>query len=92
MADEAARRETAMEWYAEEGITYSESDMDTEIEVKDYFTIDTVDTEANSIGSFMTDIGAFYVEQDMISTSDIPNVEASIDHSFLEAAKERAAK
>ncbi len=77
---------------AEEGITYSESDMDTEIEVKDYFTIDTVDTEANSIGSFMTDIGAFYVEQDMISTSDIPNVEASIDHSFLEAAKERAAK
>lgn len=92
MADEAARRETAMERYAEEGITYSESDMDTEIEVKDYFTIDTVDTEANSIGSFMTDIGAFYVEQDMISTSDIPNVEASIDHSFLEAAKERAAK
>ncbi|MDE7015389.1 MAG: ABC transporter substrate-binding protein [Kineothrix sp.] len=92
MADEAARRDTAMEWYAEEGITYSDSDMDTEIEVKDYFTIDTVDTEANSIGSFMTDIGAFYVEQDMISTSDIPNVEASIDHSFLEAAKARAAK
>ncbi len=92
MADEAARRETAMEWYAEEGITYSESDMDTEIGVKDYFTIDTVDTDDNSIGAFMTDIGAFYVEQDMISTGDFPNVEASIDHSFLEAAKARAAK
>lgn len=92
MNDEAARRETAVEWYAEEGITYSESDMDAEVEVKDYYTIDTVDTAENPIGSFMIGIGEFYVEQDMISTDDMPNVEASIDHSFLEAAKARAAE
>lgn len=92
MNDEAARRETAMTWYADEGITYSESDMDTEVGVKDYFTIETVDAGENSLGSFMTDIGAFYVEQEMISKDDFPNIEASINRSFLEAAKARAAK
>lgn len=91
MRDEADRRNVAMEWYKEEGITYSESDMDTEIEVKDYFTIDTVDTEENKIGQFMVDIGDFFVEQDMIAKSDIENVEKSIDHSFLETVKARAA-
>lgn len=87
MNDEANRREVAQTWYAEEGITYSESDMDTEIEVKDYFTRDTVDTEENKLGQFMVDIGAFFVEQDMIAKSDIGNVGDSVDHSFIEAMK-----
>lgn len=87
MNDEANRREVAMSWYAEEGITYSESDMDSEINVKEYFTLETVGTEENKLGQFMIDIGNFYVDQEMISADDFPNIEASIDTSFLEAAK-----
>lgn len=92
MNDEAGRRETAKAWYAEEGINYSESDMDTEIEVKDYFTLDSVDGDANSLGQFMVDIGSFFVAQEMITPEDFPNIEASIDHSFINNIKARAGK
>lgn len=86
MSDEANRRDVAMTWYAEEGISYSESDMDAEIEVKDYYTLDEVDTDS-AIGSFMNDIAQFFVDQEMINPNDLPNVEASVDHSFLDNVK-----
>ncbi|MDD3795172.1 MAG: ABC transporter substrate-binding protein [Lachnospiraceae bacterium] len=91
MADEEGRRELAVRWYGEEGITYSESDMDTEIEVKNYYIRETIDSDS-PLGQFMLDIGQFFVEQDMITSEDIPNVEASIDHSFVEKVKARAAE
>lgn len=86
MDDEAARRDTAMQWYADEGITYSESDMDTEIEVKEYYTLDTVGTDSK-IGSFMENIGAFFNDQEMISDDDFPNIKASVDESFITDVK-----
>lgn len=89
MQNEEERKTVAMEWYAEEGINYSDSDMATEVEVKDYFTRDTVDTEENVLGAFMQEIGSFYVDQEMLTDDDMKNVEASIDHSFIEAVKER---
>lgn len=92
MADEAARREVALQWYSDEGITYSESDMDTEIEVKEYFTRETVDTEEQPIGTFMNDIAAFYKDQDMLTDDDIQNVKDSVDHSFIETVKSRASE
>lgn len=91
MKDEANRRKVAMEWYAEEGINYSESDMDTEISVKDYYTRETVASE-NKLGQFMMDIGSFYVDQDVISKDDFPKVEASINSTLIENVKARAAK
>lgn len=91
MKDEANRRKVAMEWYAEEGITYSESDMDTEISVKDYYTRETVASE-NQLGQFMIDIGSFYVDQDVISKDDFPKVGASINSSLIENVKARAGK
>lgn len=86
MSDEANRRDVAMTWYAEEGINYSESDMDAEIQVKDYYTLDEVDTDS-AIGSFMNNIARFFVDQDMIAPGDLPNVEASINHTFLDNVK-----
>lgn len=91
MNNEVARRDTAKTWYAEEGINYSESDMDTEISVKDYFTLDTVDAD-NNLGGFMMDIGSFFVDQEMISKEDFPNIETSINHTLLNNIKARAAK
>ncbi len=86
MNDEAMRRDVAMTWYAEEGITYSESDMDSEVEVKDYYTLDTINTDTK-IGQFMVDIADFYVDQEMITAEELPNVAASVDDTFVEAAK-----
>lgn len=86
MADEPKRREVAAAWYAEEGIVYSESDMDAEVNVKEYYTIDTVDT-TSAIGAFMVNIGNFFVDQEMIDPDDIANVGNSVDHSFLENVK-----
>ena len=86
MNDEAMRRDVAMTWYAEEGITYSESDMDSEVDVKDYYTLDTINTDTK-IGQFMVDIADFYVDQEMITAEELPNVAASVDDSFVEAAK-----
>lgn len=88
MEDEANRREVAMEWYAQEGINYSESDMDTEIEVKEYFTIDTVNADGK-LGHFMIDIGGLFVDQDMISKDDFPKIEDSINSTFLDNVKNR---
>lgn len=89
--DEASRRELAMEWYAQEGINYSESDMDTEIQVKEYYTIDTVNADGK-LGYFMIDIGEFFVGQDMISTDDFPKIEASINSIFIDNIKKRMSK
>ncbi len=86
MNDEAMRREVAMTWYAEEGITYSESDMDSEVSVKDYYTLDTINTDTK-IGQFMIDIADFFVDQEMITAEELPNVEASINADFVEKAK-----
>lgn len=87
MKDEAKRREVATKWYADEGITYSKADMDTEISVKDYLTLDQINSEKYPLGKFMVDIGEFYVQQNMISKDEYPNVKASIDPSFIEAVK-----
>ena len=89
MANEDERKEVATQWYADEGITYSDSDMSTEVAVKDYFTRETVDTDENPLGAFMLNIGKFYVDQEMLTDDDIKNVENSIDKSFIETVKSR---
>ena len=50
------------------------------------YTLDEVDTDS-AIGSFMNDIAQFFVDQEMIDPNDLPNVEASVDHSFLDNVK-----
>lgn len=97
MNDEASRRQVASNWYAEEGINYSESDMNTEIAVKEYYTLDTVDTNSNpgangSLGAFMVNIGQFFVTQGMISDADFPNIAESINRTFLNSVKQWSGK
>jgi len=91
MKDEANRRKVAQAWYADEGIKYSQSDMDSEVSVKDYYTLETVDTKSG-LGSFMIDIGKFFNTQNMISNEDLPKVEKSIDKSFLQDVKKWSGK
>jgi len=63
--------------------------MDSEIEQQTYHTFETLLTDAYPFGSFMVDIGEFFVNQGMIDSDDYPNIEASLDSSFIGSIKER---
>ncbi len=87
--DKDYRKDIALRWYVEEGITYTDADMDSEIEQQTYHTFETLLTDAYPFGSFMVDIGEFFVNQGMIDSDDYPNIEASLDSSFIGSIKER---
>lgn len=82
--DDQLRRETALEWYASEGINYSESDMDTEITQQTYFTWDLLLNDTYEFGKTMAEVGQFFADQGQIETDQLPNVSASLDKSFLD--------
>lgn len=84
--DPELRKELGMKIYAEEGITYSESDMESEINFQTYFTWDMLENSKFEFGATMTNIGAFFVDQGMIAEDDYPNIQNSIDRSYLERA------
>ncbi len=83
------RKDTAMRWYVEEGITYTDADMDSEIEQQTYHTFDTLLTDSYPFGKFMVDIGDFFVNQGMIESEDYPNIQASLNSLIIEKIKER---
>lgn len=85
--DEELRSQLALEWYAEEGKTYSDSDMQIEIEQQTYHTLDTLLTDEYKFGLTMTSIGEFFTNQDMIEKENLPNIKASLDSSFIEEIK-----
>lgn len=90
--DKDYRKDIAMHWYVEEGITYTDADMDSEIAQQTYHTFDTLLTDAYPFGKFMVDIGDFFVTQGMIDKEDYPNIEASINSSLVEKIKKRLGK
>ena len=85
--DKDLRRKVAKEWYAEEGITYSDEDMDTEIRQQTYHTLDTMLTPEYPFGLSMTGIGAFFVTQGMIDEDNAPFIASSLDKSLVERVK-----
>jgi len=86
MNDETARREIAMRWYAEEGIEYTEDEMDAEVLARKYNTISTVDADT-PMGTYMRQIGGFYCDKGMIEKENMTNIENSIDTSFFSNMK-----
>lgn len=84
--DDTLRAEYGMRIYASEGTTYTEDDMASEIANQSYFTWDMLREDVYEFGATMINIGAFFVDQGMIEADDYPNIEASMDHSFIERA------
>lgn len=82
--DEALRAEVGMNWYAEEGVTYSEEDMANEIMAQTYTTLDNLKSEDYEFGATMTNMGQFFSTQGLIETENLSNIENSFDTSFVE--------
>lgn len=90
MNDPEMRKELSLQWYTDEGINTSEEDIEREVEIKSYYSLEEIEPE--EIGWFMVDLGKFYAGQGMVAEEDIPKIEASIDSSFIQNVKNRAEK
>ena len=86
--DKEMRKEYSMKWYADNGIEFSDADMEDEMETKIYPTFETLDSEEYPFGLTMVSIGEFFTEQGMIEKDDLPNIEASMDDSLVKELKE----
>jgi ABC-type nitrate/sulfonate/bicarbonate transport system substrate-binding protein len=84
--DKNLRRKTAMTWYAKEGITYTDADMDAELQQQSYFTWDMLAKQTYPFGRTMLEIGRFFTNQELIEKDQLPNVTASINKSYLKKA------
>ncbi len=88
--DKDTRKQVSMKWYEENGITFSEADMEDEMKTKIYHSLKTLSTEEYPFGFTMLSIGEFFTEQGMIETSNLPNIEASMNSSIVEELKAKA--
>lgn len=90
--DPVLRRKVGQEWYAEEGRTVTDKEMDDEIRQKSYNTLDTLLTPGHDFGECMLTIGKFFTEQGMIRERNLPNIEKSMDTSLVEELKAKWGK
>lgn len=84
LADEELRKEVGMAWYAEEGVTYSDADMENEILAQTYTTLDSMKSDRYIFGATMTTMGKFFSTQGLIEEANLGNIEQSFDTSFVE--------
>lgn len=82
--DPGMRAEAGMKWYGEEGVTYSDEDMENEIKAQTYTTVDKLKSQDYIFGATMANMGAFFTTQELIEASNLPNIEKSFDTSFVE--------
>lgn len=90
--DPDLRRKVGREWYAEEGRTVSDKEMEDEIRQKTYNTLDTLLTPGHGFGECMLTIGEFFTEQGMIRERNLPNIEKSMDPSLVQDLKAKWGK
>ncbi len=90
--DKALREKTAFEYYSGEGRTYSKEDMDAEIALKTYPTVDDLLTNKYPFGKSMVIIGEFFTKQGMIEKDMFPNIAKSMDDSLIQVLKEKYKK
>lgn len=75
--------EAGMKWYAENGYTYSEDDMNQEIDSRTFNTYDTLCTEEHEFGYGMVVLTEFYNSVDSIEDEGVENTKNCIDDSFV---------
>lgn len=92
LANQDSRVDVAYDWYVAEGLDYTEQDVIDECSLKSYFTFDTVNEGEYALGDFMTFTGEFLLANDLVTTDDLVNIEASINTSCLESMKTWAAE
>jgi ABC-type nitrate/sulfonate/bicarbonate transport system substrate-binding protein len=81
--DPAARSEFAIKWYGEEGVTYTDENMQNEIKAQTYTTIESMSDSNYLFGATMTSMGSFFASQGLIEEANVPNIEASFNTDFV---------
>lgn len=82
--DEVLRKEVGIAWYAEEGITYSDVDMENEIKAQTYTTLKSMKDEQYEFGATMTNMGQFFATQGLIEPDNLGNIEECLETSYIE--------
>lgn len=90
--DEELRRKVGREWYAEEGRTVTDEEMDWEISQKTYNTLDTLLTPGHEFGENILSIGEFFTGQGMIRERNFQNIGKSLDTSLVKELKAKYGK
>ncbi|WP_180951195.1 ABC transporter substrate-binding protein [Marasmitruncus massiliensis] len=72
-----------MEWYAENGYTYTDEDMLQEIDSRTFNTYDTLCTPEHQFGYGMVVLTEFYNSVDSIEDEGVENTKNCIDPSFV---------
>ena len=85
-ADETLRYDVSMQFFADNGRDYSESDMRNEMKVNDYVTKAFMSDSGYKFGNAMVNIGKFYSECGQIEEANLPNVAASFEPGMLQEA------
>lgn len=83
--DDAARSEYAMNLYKEEGgTTYSQEDMDSEIENVTFWTWEQLADPEYPFGNTMKVMGKFLMGEGLIEEGSMPQIEAALNHTFID--------
>lgn len=86
LKDDKLRAEFSMKFFADNGRTYSQKDMDSEIAVRKYLGKNEYTGKSYVFGKCFTDQGDFYVENGKIKKEQVPNIFKSINPDYLNKA------
>lgn len=81
--DSAARSAFAIKWYGEEGVTYTDANMQNEIKAQTYTTVKSMSESNYLFGTTMTSMGSFFSTQGLIEQANVPNIEKSFNTDFV---------
>ena len=91
--DDDARAEYAMDLYLNEGgTTYSDEDMASEIANVTFWTWEQLANPEYEFGNTMKVMGEFLMEQGLIEEGSMPQIEAALNHSFIDRLLEYRAE
>ena len=91
--DDEARAEYAMDLYLNEGgTTYSDEDMASEIANVTFWTWEQLADPEYEFGNTMKVMGEFLMEQGLIEEGSMPQIEAALNHSFIDRLLEYRAE
>ncbi len=83
--DDGARAEYAVNLYKNEGgTTYSDEDMASEIKNVTFWTWESLENPEYPFGNTMTVMGEFLMEQGLIEEGSMPQIEAALNHSYVD--------
>ena len=83
--DDGARAGYAVNLYKNEGgTTYSDEDMASEIKNVTFWTWESLENPEYPFGNTMTVMGEFLMEQGLIEEGSMPQIEAALNHSYVD--------